>query len=257
MKALVLSDLHLSSEIFSQNYKRNKIKRIFSNIILEDYDIVLIAGDIVESSAYKFHLKDIFDALYYIFEKDIVFCLGNHEFAYCNFEDVHKFWSTIKHEHVHCLDIDGKYEKDGITFVGNVLWYDFSLNKNPTLMQGEIIDGWLDASIKNFDPIKENIKCKTQILNNLSKENKNVLITHMVPYIDLNMFSLDMPTSLYNAYSGCDDFLKELKNFNIEYAFCGHTHRHVCKEIYGINCINIGNDYFFRTNTYEYMIIDL
>lgn len=257
MKALVLADLHINTKVFMNNFDFNKFKRTIKNNIKEDYDIVLIAGDLCESSICNRDIPDIYDKLYNIFEKDIVFCLGNHEFAYMDFNFVKEFWSKYKHDHVHCLDIDGKYEKDNITFIGNVFWYDFSLNNNQLLMQGEIDPGWLDATIKNFDPIFENQKCKAQILENISSINKNILITHMVPHESLNLFSLDMPYSIYNAYSGCKDFLKELKDFKIDYAICGHTHKRVCKEINGINCINVGNDYFFRTNKYEYMIIDI
>ena len=259
MKALVLSDLHLSTEIFTNNWKRNRLKYTLNAIILEDYDIVLISGDVVESSIYKRKTAtEIYDILYSIFEKDIVFCLGNHEFAYSDFTKVHEFWQTGKnHPHVHCLDIDGKFELNNITFTGNVFWYDFSLNENQLLMQGEIVDGWLDSTISNFDPIKENEKCQNQILQNLSKTNKNILITHMVPHKDLNTFSIETPFSAYNAYSGNKDFLKQLSDYNIEYALCGHTHRRECKDIYGIKCINLGNDYYFRTNTYEYMILDI
>ena len=85
--------------------------------------------------------------------------------------------------------INKKAIQKNVNFVGNVFWYDFSLNKNPLVMQGEILDGWLDATIENFDPIHENIKCQKQIVDNLSKNMKNVLITHMVPHIKLNWFS--------------------------------------------------------------------
>ena len=91
--------------------------------------------------------------------KDVVFCLGNHEFAFQSHPEVLKWWSKWSHPNVHCLDVEGFYERDGYRFVGNVLWYDWSLNKCRQLMQGEIIDGWLDATIKDFDAMKENEKC--------------------------------------------------------------------------------------------------
>ena len=257
MKALVLSDLHLQTIVFTDIFRFEKTKRILQNQINGEYDVVLISGDIFESSIYRHDVNDILNKLYQLFEKDVIFFLGNHEFAYKNIDYVLDYWKNGKHDHVFCLDVLNKVEISGITFVGNIFWYDFTLNKNRTLMQGEVVDGWLDSTIDNFDPIEENKKCKQQILNSLSKENINVLITHTVPHIDLNMFSIDMPTSLYNAYSGCENFLSELNNFNVKYAICGHTHRRVCKEIYGINCINIGNDYFFKTNKIEYMIIDI
>ena len=127
-------------------------------------------------------------------------------------------------------------------------------------MKGEILDGWLDSTIENFDPLVECQKCKEQILNNLSKDLTNILVTHMVPHKDLNYFSKEDPYSSWNAYSGCERFLLDCQDagFNdIEYAICGHTHQRECKEIWGIKCINIGNDYYHRCNCITNMMIEL
>jgi predicted phosphodiesterase len=261
MNALILSDLHFPTRNLIDGFCIQKQKRIINNILnpsLKKCDVVIIAGDVVESSIMKSSLNP-FDALYYLFDKEIIFCLGNHEFAYQSHPDVIKYWSQFKHPKVHCLDIDGKAEIMGINFVGNVLWYDFTLNKNPLLMQGEIINGWLDSTIKDFDPMVECQKCKDQIFSNLSKDKKNVLITHMVPHVDLNTFSKEEPYSPYNAYSGSERFILDCqdKGFEIEYAVCGHTHRRECKEIWNIKCINIGNDYFHKTGTINYMTINI
>lgn len=262
MKILCLADLHFDSRVLSEYFYKEKQKRILNNKLksrLEECDLILIAGDVVESSILR-STCDPLESLYNIFEKDVIFCLGNHEFAYQKHADVIKYWSRFKHDHVHCLDIDGHVTIDKLNIVGNVLWYDFTLNKNQMIMQGEIIDGWLDATIEDFDPLVENQKCKFQIFNNLSKKHDNILLTHMVPHIDLNTFSKEQPYSPYNAYSGCDRFLLDLQDFGggkITHAICGHTHKRECKEIWNVNCINVGNDYYHRTNSINYFIIDL
>lgn len=259
MKILVLSDLHFSTNefVFKPDELRNRIQSIIGKE-LEAADLVAISGDVVEASIMKFTL-DPLQILYQIFQKEVVFCLGNHEFAYNDYSDVINYWKQFKHEHVHCLDVDGHFVKDNVNFVGNVFWYDFSLNENPTVMQGEILDGWLDATIKNFDPIKENKKCQEQILSNLSKDKTNILITHTVPHRDLNSFSREQPYSPYNAYSGNMDFIQTIldSNYKVEYALCGHTHRREMKEIHRVYCINIGNDYYFKTGWINSMIIEL
>ena len=81
----------------------------------------------------------------------------------------------------------------------------------------------------------------------------------MVPHVDLNTFSKEHPQSPYNAYSGCERFLLDVQDqgYDIEYAICGHTHRRECKEIWNIKCINIGNDYYFRSGMISYMSIDI
>ena len=169
------------------------------------------------------------------------------------------YWSNFSHPNVKCLDVEGHIVKDNINFVGNVFWYDWSLNNNRLIMKGEIIKGWLDRSIADFDAIEEHEKCKDQIFKNLSTEHKNVLITHMVPHRDLNRFSIEEPFSPYNAYSGVNDFLSEIesKGFELEYAICGHTHKREIKDINGVRCINIGNDYFSHTNKIVSFLIEL
>ena len=260
MKALVTADLHFQSKMIKDKFYLDKQKRILEQKLpsLDECDVVIIAGDVVESSIMNSPVN-LFNALYYLFKKEVIFCLGNHEFAYHKHSHVIEYWKQFKHTHVHCLDIDGHVNFMGVNFVGNVLWYDFSLNKNLMLMKGEIIDGWLDSTIEDFDPLKECEKCKQQIYSNLSKDSKNILITHTVPHIDLNYFSREEPYSPYNAYSGCDRFLLDCqdKGFEIEYAICGHTHKKECKEIWNVNCINVGNDYFHRTGSISYMIIEI
>lgn len=262
MKVLILSDLHLASTTLTDKFYLNKEKRIIDMHLgsaLKEADLVVISGDVVEASIIKAKTSPL-EALYKLFEKEVIFCLGNHEFAYQRHPDVIDFWKKWKHDKVHCLDIDGRVEIGNYNFVGNVLWYDFSLNKNQLLMKGEIVEGWLDSTIQDFDPLIECQLCKEQIFKNLSKDKKNILITHMVPHIDLNTFSKENPYSIYNAYSGCERFLLDCQDSGcaeIEYAICGHTHRRECKEIWNVKCMNIGNDYFHRTHHIVYEVIEL
>jgi predicted phosphodiesterase len=264
MKILLLSDLHLGSKCFSSDFYRDKQKRIFKSCFkqsLNDCDLVVISGDIVESNVMSIDGVNPLDTLYKLFEKDIVFCLGNHEFAYQRHADVLNWWSKFKHPNVHCLDIDGVFRTGKYNFVGNVLWYDWSLNGCRQLMQGEIIDGWLDSTIEDFDALEENKKCVEQIKQHLcyDKNVNNILVTHMVPHIDLNTFSREQPFSPYNAYSGMKRFVLDIQDTgaNLTHAFCGHTHRRECKEIWGINCINLGNDYHFKSGNISYMFLEI
>lgn len=262
MEALIFSDLHLNVNSILPGWNLNKTIRRRTdtcNKAIEQADVILIAGDVIESSVMESSINPLEALSNLFFGKPVIFCLGNHEFAFKSHPEVIKYWSQFEHPNVYCLDILGKVEVENINFVGNVLWYDFTLNKNPLVMQGEIINGWLDATIKDFDPMIECQKCKDQIFSNLSKNKKNILITHMVPHIDLNTFSKEEPYSPYNAYSGCDRFILDCqdKGFEIEYAICGHTHRRECKEIWNIKCINIGNDYFHKYGTINYMKINI
>ena len=60
MKALVLSDLHLQTIVFTDIFRFEKTKRILQNQIKGEYDIVLISGDIFESSIYRNDVNGIF-----------------------------------------------------------------------------------------------------------------------------------------------------------------------------------------------------
>ena len=134
MRAIIFSDLHLQTKALFDRFYFNKLKRVM-NLKPNEYDIVIISGDLVESYImyYDYGVKP-FESLFELFEKDVVFCLGNHEFAFQSHPEVLKWWSKWSHPNVHCLDVEGFYEKDGYRFIGNVLWYDWSLNKCRQLM---------------------------------------------------------------------------------------------------------------------------
>lgn len=256
MKALILSDLHIYFW-WNQN-EVDDYKRLVSNITTDkEFDCIIISGDIFEhdligtsKNPYKF-LSDIFNV-----NVPIICCLGNHEFAYKSVNEVHTWFNSFKDRYnVHLLDIEGQYIYNGFNFVGNVFWYDNTLANNLLAKPDYIVKNWLDSSIEDFIPSVENCICRKQILDNTSIEYPNILITHTVPHWKLNWFSIHQPESLYNQYSGCKDFLIELKNY--KWCFCGHTHRRMTNEIYGINCFNIGNDYLRQYNEVKYEIVEL
>lgn len=264
MKLLILSDLHIPVETAASYFYFEKYKRILEKQITSDYDMVLISGDVFEHQVtYKVNVFNILDILFN--GKPVVFCLGNHEFAFENYNDVidmykreyEQFKLLYPDKSIKCLDISNYYDFGNNRIVGNVFWYDWSLNNCRTLMKGEIIEGWLDTSIKNFDPLEEHEKCKQKIFKNVDITKNMILLTHTVPHESMNSFSKEQPYSPYNSYSGTKDFLKELTGMNFKFSFCGHTHRKENHEIYGIKCINVGNDYLFHTNKIEWMIFDV
>lgn len=137
------------------------------------------------------------------------------------------------------------------------MWYDGSLRDDPTQSADEIIDGWLDKSIEGFDFIEENKKCQEQILSSIDPTKKTILLTHCVPNILLNHWSIAGPSE-YNMYSGMDDFLKVVKEKCplLKWAVCGHTHSRANRELYGVNCINVGNDYWFKQIDPRWFLIE-
>lgn len=258
-KFLCLADLHY-------NYKWDEYgyTDILAELItLEKPTHILIAGDIVESSlvkhgnVYKIIRKNIFRDC--DFNIPIIFCLGNHEFAYNSVENVFNRMKMYNGDeyNCYCLDVCSYYDilNTDIRIIGNVLWYDNTMKPNDNCKDDVIEEGWLDSTIINFIPSKYCNICKKQILNHINPNKKHILVTHCVPDIRLNWFSQNMPYSVYNQYSGCVNFLNELTN--IEWAICGHTHKRMMGVYNNINCINIGNDYIFKTKDFYYFSFEM
>lgn len=246
MKVACFSDLHL-------NYKSHPWLLKTKDIVRKEQpDVVVISGDIFDD-----FMINPYKELSKIDDIPIICCLGNHEFAYSSIQDTKKRYEdkyNPEKYNVHYLDIIGKKEIENVNFVGNVLWYDGSLRNygEDTL---EIDRSWLDSTIKFFNFKEENKECVKQINDNLSSDKTNFLVTHCVPHRDLNLFSFD-DVSVYNTYSGMDNLFNKLL-YKVDYAICGHTHRHVSKEIDGCFCVNIGNDYLMRNNGFQYFIMEV
>lgn len=238
MRLLLLSDTHL---VHKQRLRW--VEKIVHDSFI---DIVVIAGDVMEMSfmpninPYKM-LARIIPGV------KIIFCLGNHEFfGRTVSETLHSFsdkYNPDKYD-VHCLDVIGHLDVDGLRFLGNVLWYDGSCGFNPNPYDW-VGGSWMDGSIKDFDFMKENHRCIEQIKDNLNPSMTQVLVTHCVPHKKLNLHD---ETSPYNVYSGVDDLFSRLTlsgnaldTMHIDYSISGHTHRRtVGGEIHGTACINVG-----------------
>ena len=250
-KLLFTSDLHLHRETVDGVLcaVRDRLKAC-------NPDALVVAGDVSDMpSQNTFGFLGEFDL-------PVVFCLGNHEFAYSSVQETlaktrHDFElaQSCGVRNVHCLDIEGHFDALGIRFYGNVLWYDGSLyNGGDAAPLLERIDPrWLDCAIEGFKPLEEHRRCVEQIkrAQHYARGRRLVLVTHCVPHRRLNQFDADTPMSVFNCYSGVADLFGG-KNIHPDLALCGHTHRramygHRMKDGREIRCINSGNDYFFKT----------
>ena len=250
MKILNLSDLHRQENkrvliVQQQNWIDAMLKRF-------DPDLIIVTGDIFESNNYYHairtgqHYFDPYETLARVFKGRPVICtLGNHEFFYLTVKEVLDYYTRLYNPDkwdVHYLDVVNQVDVDGITFLGNVLWYDGSCSTQPGQDLWDY-GKWMDREIIKFNWKKENKKCVKKILD-VQTDKRKILCTHCVPHWRLNGHITDDDylnrKDPYNAYAGMNKFLELVKP---EYAFCGHTHLRRVLEIDGCHCVNCGNDY--------------
>ena len=255
-KILFTSDLHLHRDTLD-----GVLCAVRNKIVESNPDVLVISGDVNDMP-----LQNTF-GFFGEFDLPVVFCLGNHEFAYNSVKDTlekyrHDYDVAVscRVRNVHCLDIEGHFDTLGIRFYGNVLWYDGSLYNGIDRMKHirNINGGWLDSKIIGFDPLEEHRKCVEQIKNaQLGVSNQTlVLVTHCVPHRKLNLFDIETPYSVANCYSGVDN-LFDMHDVHPDIALCGHTHKralyeHRMKNGKEIRCYNSGNDYYFYTEEVQF-----
>ncbi len=241
MKILCLADLHrLKTDRIAMAEQNDWIKGLLRN---HPPDVVMIAGDVFESRV------DIhpYEELAMLFADLPVVCtLGNHEFWYRTVSEVLGRYQDLYDPakwNVHYLDVVGSFDIGNVHVFGNVLWFDGSMSTVP----GQNIDTfaehrWRDYEIKDFDWRSECANCIEQIKANQPEERQTgVLLTHAAPHSTLNGH-MAVAESKFNAYSGVSWLLDEIR---ADYAICGHTHYPVVeKTVNGIQCTNIGNDYW-------------
>ena len=261
MKILFTSDLHIHPQT-----KDDIMRIVHKKVKFEKPDVFVISGDVTDMpEGNAFTLLGKLDV-------PVVFCLGNHEFAYSSVDrtiekamlDASKAESEgVKH--VHCLDIEDSVDVNGVRFYGNVLWYDGSLSNrmDTSKYMDHIWEHWLDASIQGFVPIREHNACVDSIVavERMTENMPKVLVTHTVPHRKLNKFDVLTPMSIANCYSGVDDLFDRHLVYP-DYALCGHTHQrvlyeHTCANGHIVKCVNSGNDYFWNTQEIVFDVLEM
>ena len=251
MKILFTSDLHLHRDTLD-----GVLCAIRSRLAASNPDVLAISGDVSDMPS-----QNTF-GYFGEFDLPVVFCLGNHEFAYSTVADTlakyrHDKEVAVAHgvNNAHCLDTEGHFDTMGVRFYGNVLWYDGSLYNGADAHRHvcNIHPGWLDRTISDFDALAEHGRCVAQIKHEqrYARKKRLVLVTHCVPHRRLNRFDVETPYSIANCYSGVDNLFDKC-NVHPDVALCGHTHNrvlyeHAMKNGRRIRCYNSGNDYFFNT----------
>lgn len=248
MKVLCLADLHVYSFVRSVFF----IEEIKNCIGVVKPDVIAIAGDVFDNKKIN-----PYSELSTLSDKPIVFCLGNHEFyQHGGIDETVRFYKESKlNNNVHCLDTDGRIDIDGVSFFGNVLWYDGTTQNFPWISD-KIYPGWLDSKIPNFDWRSENRKCKDSIAADFASAlRRSFLLTHCVPHVSLNKHYFK-GSNPFNMYSGVRDLFTEL-SISPTVSVCGHTHLPADEVIGDVRCYNVGQDYYGQEHRLMYKVVEV
>lgn len=221
----IISDIHL--ELLSKCDIKYTIEKIIKNT---DVDLLVLAGDIGNPFS---HVYNQFIKLMSLnFQKTIIIS-GNHEYYNGNSieETDEKINSTCKHyNNIHFLNRSSINYK-GYNFIGATLWSKIDTNTNNFINDTKCIK---DMTITKYNELHE--IDKEYILSLIDKKNKNVLVTHHMPLIDL----IDPKYEKYKDIKQwfASDLTEIIRDNNITTWIYGHTHKHSVKK-YTINDKNV------------------
>ena len=226
----LFSDIHTE---FSNNLKK------FTDIIKPKCDILILAGDIgsIESPIFELFLEYCSKRWKYI-----IYVLGNHEY-YSRSIPI----SVLKSKYIKLVNnysniylLDNKSIKIGnYSFYGSTLW---SSPNNTSLRLNDYkyircIDGLEIKCITNKELSNWHKKSVDFLLNKLSPNNNNIIITHFPPTKNIsNPKYKNEPVSIKTYFE--NDILDKFQNKNIICWLYGHTHYNVDKIVNNIRIIS-------------------
>lgn len=188
MKLAIISDLHLEFRSAMEFCK------MYDNITSYDYDVIVIAGDILPNKLMRDWVLDEFRK-----KSPVVWCMGNHDF----------YGNTVKDD-FSVTTIGGK------KFASACLWTNF--NKNP------VSEFYAGRGVTDYRKIKDwNTHKTTEMFNaqknKLEAEQADVVVTHFPP----------SPQAIHNKFVGdslSDYFANNLdiSSFGAKLWISGHTH---------------------------------
>ena len=242
MKFRIVSDLH--QEFLIETYYLPKMD--------DDKDTVLILAGDIGNLAYKNTYEDFIEKSSKQF-KSIFWIAGNHEYYHANISkhSISKIISNFNNIHTNVLEFPDEKK----VIIGETLWTDFD-KRDPISMnyaRSSMNDFYLirEGSSKIFSPesaFNLHIVEKNRIFNQVKKyENWTVIVvTHHHP--SFQGVSKEYEGSVLNGafYSNLEEEIKEL---NINYWICGHTHSYREYSIGNTKVICNPKGYQFERNT--------
>lgn len=206
MRLLIASDLHF------EFHRDNGKSFVEENFYQDDYDVLVLAGDIQIESQLEKTMLEISKV-----GKPVVFVPGNHEYYGASFPLMEKTLAAVnKIPNINALS-NSSVEIGSVRFVGTTLWFQHSKLKEP-----------LDKLINCF----KNIKGLTELVGDKCKEACNfldqtigdgdIVVTHYLPHE--NSIHQDYRSSNINRYY-LTNVAPLVEDRGAKVWIHGHTHR--------------------------------
>lgn len=170
MKIQILSDLHLEFRGEPEN------SYDFVSSLLEDVDVLVLAGDVTVSSHMRGHLKQFCELW-----PQVIYVTGNHEYYHASFNTVHKKLKSLVKEfdNLHWLH-GSSVEIDGQKFLGGTMWFPANDQSTDFFYQRRLNDFRLITGIRDH-VFKSHNKLVKYLKKNVTEN--DIVITHHLPHI--------------------------------------------------------------------------
>ena len=184
MRILPISDIHGNTDIYGY---------IVNNYDLDDYDVVVITGDIWEHSYHDTieqvgHLRDFQSDI----DKPIILIMGNHDYwdgsVLDDDKDIHLLVNS-------CVTIDD------VTFFGTPYTTTF-MDWNWMLSEASLYECW----------------------NTLMPDSIDVMLSHGPPLGYCDNCNQEVHNNTVDTHLGSASLLRIIKEKKPKYVFCGHIH---------------------------------
>ncbi len=289
MRVIATSDLH-----YNIARSRAPTREIARKICSLGGDVLMLVGD---SASIDLAILDEVFGLFESFKGERLAVAGNHELWTVGGQD-----SLRRHEvempeacrrnGFHYLDA-APYQADGVAFVGNVGWYDYSFRR-PDLeiplrfYEHKVSPGaasrleeyehlvertddisqsafdfacrWMDGERVNlpFDDTTFAIKLVDRLRSHLrtvhDSADQIVVGIHHLPFAELVPTPVIPSLAFAAGFLGSEKFGNTLLDFpKITHVLCGHSHKRMQCQKNGLHCTSIGSTYKKK----QYEIVDL
>jgi putative phosphoesterase len=236
MRLHVLSDLHLD---YPQN--RNRLSALVAALKEHPADVLVVPGDLSHKTAQVDealrHLADLAPTR--------LFVAGNHdvwvvkpkpEEATDSWRKLDAFGDLCRQHGFHYLE-EGNLDVAGLTFIGSMLWYDYSF-ANARLNDDRVDYAdkrWRDLTYMDREYAKWGVpdadvalRLATALEKRLSSASgRKVFVSHHVPLEELVLRRGVDGWDFFNAYMGSRRVERLLREHGVERFIFGHTHRPV------------------------------